>query len=770
MDILPAHHYQFSGFLTALASLSLVVLVHRKAVDKYLRFRFVLYYLSLFVWSLSLFICTSVYNYQLSYFFCQLTHAGAIMIPVFFLHFTFVYLNRMNKIEQIALRVLYGCAIFFLIINLFFRNLFFDDVVPKLSFPYFPNDGILYTPWVVTFVIAVIMAHFVLLRAMLSASGIRKKQIRFFLIANALGYLGGIGCFLPVYDLPYFPFPYGPYGVFLLSLVSGYAILKYRFIDLQFLVKNTIVFASLFAFVIGTFSFMVFIFQNILSKFININPFLISAITAFVIISAYDRLRKFLVDVTDMYLFQKKINYRLLLREASEYLAHVDSLKQQARNIVAFLLKKGRIANASVYAFAAPDKSSLLLKASRPFISDSQLQRINLSHPLIEYFSKHQGPVEINALKEAGEDTAKSQGLDEISALMKSLQAEAAIPCFGGEAVSKFDKKSSRLKGILFLGHQKSDEPYSEEELDVFFTLGQESSIAFENARLYDEAVNRAIELQKMNEELKKTHAALLEEKKRAVLAGLGKSMAHEIRNPITPINSHLYFGRKRMQEMKNMFEANLSKPTEANHQNFLKNFNSAMELLSEIEKSKDRIQGIVNTLYNLVAQKTSHKVEVKLDMVAESAIEEVKYQNYWETLDQPDIKNRIPRQLPFASGIPQDIQGVFVNLIVNALFALQKKTDKKITIDGMVDPDNPDMIKIEFADNGCGMTEEVMKKCFEHGYTTKGAKGTGLGLFYCKNIIEQVHGGTIDVKSKVGEGTCFIIRLPRFKKLVDHV
>ena len=58
-------------------------------------------------------------------------------------------------------------------------------------------------------------------------------------------------------------------------------------------------------------------------------------------------------------------------------------------------------------------------------------------------------------------------------------------------------------------------------------------------------------------------------------------------------------------------------------------------------------------------------------------------------------------------------------------------------------------------------MTEDVMKKVFNYGYTTKApGKGSGLGLYMCKYIIE-LHGGTITVTSKVGEGTTFTLTLP---------
>lgn len=70
--------------------------------------------------------------------------------------------------------------------------------------------------------------------------------------------------------------------------------------------------------------------------------------------------------------------------------------------------------------------------------------------------------------------------------------------------------------------------------------------------------------------------------------------------------------------------------------------------------------------------------------------------------------------------------------------------------------------IKITIADNGAGMTEEFKENIFDHLFTTKAVgKGTGWGLAIARQIVEETHGGTIEVNSDVGEGTEFAIVLP---------
>ena len=79
-------------------------------------------------------------------------------------------------------------------------------------------------------------------------------------------------------------------------------------------------------------------------------------------------------------------------------------------------------------------------------------------------------------------------------------------------------------------------------------------------------------------------------------------------------------------------------------------------------------------------------------------------------------------------------------------------------------------MVLIEFTDNGAGMTDEVMKKVFNYGFTTKPTgKGSGMGLYMCRYIVE-LHGGEIKVRSKSGEGTTFVITLPIYYEATSSI
>jgi len=110
----------------------------------------------------------------------------------------------------------------------------------------------------------------------------------------------------------------------------------------------------------------------------------------------------------------------------------------------------------------------------------------------------------------------------------------------------------------------------------------------------------------------------------------------------------------------------------------------------------------------------------------------------------------------------PEDIHRVLMNLVGNAIDACVGINSKNKKGEVILQSCKTEGWAVEYqvADNGCGMDEETRNQIFQRFFSTKGSKGTGLGLMITKKIIDQ-HGGVIQMESKKGEGTKFIIRLP---------
>jgi len=110
---------------------------------------------------------------------------------------------------------------------------------------------------------------------------------------------------------------------------------------------------------------------------------------------------------------------------------------------------------------------------------------------------------------------------------------------------------------------------------------------------------------------------------------------------------------------------------------------------------------------------------------------------------------------------IADQIQQVFLNILLNAVDAISEKKEKKnekITVTSQADSD---WLTITFVDTGPGIKEENINKIFEPFFTTKKeGKGTGLGLWVSYGIVKSFQ-GDIKVKSKINEGTTFVIKLP---------
>jgi signal transduction histidine kinase len=184
------------------------------------------------------------------------------------------------------------------------------------------------------------------------------------------------------------------------------------------------------------------------------------------------------------------------------------------------------------------------------------------------------------------------------------------------------------------------------------------------------------------------------------------------------------------------------------------------------MEKNIERIKAVVNTLTGLLKKSEKGKFEpLSLKLILEETLPLVQFQTYMDNLSGTEVELNVPGSVPLIRGDLERLQEIFLNLFINAYHAMAGKRFRKIRVDAELDQQEEGMVAIHFTDNGTGMSEETMKKIFNYGYTTKPpGKGSGMGLYMCKYIVE-LHGGTIRVKSVLGEGTTFTVTLPVYKE-----
>jgi two-component system NtrC family sensor kinase len=175
---------------------------------------------------------------------------------------------------------------------------------------------------------------------------------------------------------------------------------------------------------------------------------------------------------------------------------------------------------------------------------------------------------------------------------------------------------------------------------------------------------------------------------------------------------------------------------------------------LSQIKTQGRRCKEITHKLLSFARKTDSRIVEISVpDLLTEIAYlssQRAKYSNV-------EIKTHVEENLPPIPASETEMQQVFLNLVNNALDAMEK-TGGIITLDAKR-TDNDIIITV--SDNGPGIAEANLARIFDPFYTTKPVgKGTGLGLSICYGIIKKI-GGDIHVSSTKGEGTAFEIRFP---------
>ncbi|MBI4430784.1 MAG: GHKL domain-containing protein [Candidatus Omnitrophica bacterium] len=733
-------------------------------------------------WSFGTMLGTNSTDPIYTLFWFRVLNYFAIFIPFILINFAAVFIFGANHGIKFTKSSLIISIVIFLL-SIFFPEHFIENVKKANFLNFTLKLGPFYHFFTLYFFGCVIYSLALLFRGYKRANGIKRNQLKYLFIGMLVAFTGGGSTFLMAYG---YDIPNGNFYLSVYAIIMAYAIVNHRLMDIEVIVKKTVVFAGLFGMVMMTVTLVMAFTQGIASRYISVPPMVVTAIASLIVIGLYDPTRKLLVHITDRFLYQKKFDYRRLLKDASRGIALIQSLDRLARLIVTFLCLRARIKNAATL-FSSSSGETLQLKAFRGYGKELSFDyRISFEHPLVKMLQMTHQPVRFSDLKEI--KGTGSRELEIVRSEMKKLKAESIIPSFLGRNTTDLHWGARpALKSLLILGGKKSDTEYSDEDLAVFFTLAQEAAIAIENARLYDEAVKRSQELQHMNakldsatmkltqslkeaqtakNELEENKAILVEMKRRENLQRLAASIGHELNNPLAVFNMQCIKFSRDIKKIESALDQIDSGEMNGSGETLEQVIEDEKALLGRFERFYERIRAVADTVDGLL--KAGDRVAgVSLKMILDYSFEEVRFVTYAENLSETQIEFDVPNHLPPIKGNAFQLQAVFVNLIVNAYHALRDVSDRKISISAALESGGG-MIRIVFKDNGCGMVSEVLEKCFDYQFTTRGEKGTGIGLTVCKQTIER-HGGTLTVESKAGKGTVFTIRLPVWDEKAEN-
>jgi signal transduction histidine kinase len=251
-----------------------------------------------------------------------------------------------------------------------------------------------------------------------------------------------------------------------------------------------------------------------------------------------------------------------------------------------------------------------------------------------------------------------------------------------------------------------------------------------EKGRL-ETVVKRCLEKARLSRELKEAQERLLiHAQKLSAIGQLTAGIVHEIKNPLTSIRGTVQL---RLREKK------IGRAERKD--------------LKIVEEETIRCQEILKRLIGFSRVPEPEIVSVNINGIIDDTLQLLRPQ---AVLQRIKVLKKLAPQIPPVLGVGDQLKQVFLNLILNAFNAMPGGGDFTVTtlIKGK-------FVFIKFADTGCGISSENLKRLFDAFFTTgKKSGGAGLGLSISYGIIRK-HNGTIEVESKVGKGTTFTVKLP---------
>lgn len=234
--------------------------------------------------------------------------------------------------------------------------------------------------------------------------------------------------------------------------------------------------------------------------------------------------------------------------------------------------------------------------------------------------------------------------------------------------------------------------------------------------------------------ERKRLEYQIFQAEKLAAIGQLSAGMAHEINNPLFVISGRL----EMILEEKLLDE-------------------SLRVQLNIILEQAERIRNLVNSLLMFSRQSTPKSEVLNINDAIRGVLPFLAYHKLPSV--RVEIEADLAKDLPLVKGDFNQLQEVFLNLLINAYQAMPQ--GGKVQVKTARSADHQ-FAEIYIKDNGCGISERNLKNIFMPFFSTK-KEGTGLGLSICYNIVKN-HNGAIDIESEVDKGTTFIIKLPFVK------
>ena len=285
--------------------------------------------------------------------------------------------------------------------------------------------------------------------------------------------------------------------------------------------------------------------------------------------------------------------------------------------------------------------------------------------------------------------------------------------------------------GVLTAGRQ-SPNGFSNDECEFLRQLSEHVALAVHQSELH-------ASLQRAYNELRLSQQTVLQQERLSALGQMASGIAHDINNAISPVT--LYFDTLLESE------SDLTP--------------RAREYLPIVLRAIDDVSATVSRMREFYRPRDEQTALAPVDLneLTEQVIELTKAR--WSDMPQQrgiviEVVREFQPNLPRVPAVENEIREALTNLVFNAVDAMPlggRLTLATRTVD--------DGVELAVADNGVGMDEQTRRKCLDPFFTTKGERGTGLGLAMVYGVVRR-HAATLNVESAPGEGTRFVLTFPQ--------
>ncbi|HEX4453532.1 MAG TPA: ATP-binding protein [Kofleriaceae bacterium] len=443
-------------------------------------------------------------------------------------------------------------------------------------------------------------------------------------------------------------------------------------------------------------------------------------VAAFVILILFEPVRSWLENGINRWLLRQRTELRGRIEAVRRELPGVVDVADMVQRIMRALEESRRVTDASMYLLDADgagfDRAGFL-GHSPPERLDANAERALLDRV-------RAGFVDVDAMAREPELVGKGQNTDDAEAKraalvalrtrVDELQATLIVPLLG----SAETEQGPWLLGLFCVRDDRTASAFDADDLDAFRQLAIGAARVIESSQAYERVKERD---------------------RLAALGEMAAGLAHEIRNPLGAIKGAaqlLVTGDKSGASAENI------------------------EFLDIIIEEANRLNNVVTRFLDYARAERPNADDadkVDLNQIVRKTVSLLQ----GEQLKGIELRVRADDQLPMAAGDPESLLQVFLNLGQNALQAMPDGGTLEIltTRRRRSRLGYGQFCEIRFRDTGIGIPRDRLKKLFIPFYTTK-SKGTGLGLAISHRIINQ-HGGTIEVRSTLGQGSTFSVFLP---------